>query len=503
MIEKSVFQYYHYTMVTKLVEDREIKRKQNSDMKTEKHTETRMFYKRLFALVLPIAIQNLMTALVSASDALMLGFLNQNSLSAVSLATQVQFVLNLFYAALTIGTTILAAQYWGKGDVEAVEKVLAVALRISMLISVAFFLAASLMPGLLMRIFTNEGELIRLGIPYLRVAAWSYLCMGISQIYLCVMKNSGRVMKSTIYGSVSVILNLILNAVLIFGLFGLPALGIVGAAAATVIARAAELLLVLLENGKKDVVRIRLVHLRSPSHTLRRDFYRYTSPVMANELVWGCGFTMFSVIMGHMGSDAVAANSIANIMKNIIACLCLGIAAGSGILVGNELGCGNLQRAKEYGRRLCHASLAAGALSGVLLLALSPLVFAFAGALSEQAHRYLQMMLFVCAYYLIGKAINSTVVAGIFCAGGDTRFGLFCDLVTMWLVIVPVGFIAAFVMKLPVMAVYFLLNLDEMVKIPAVYRHYKKYQWLKNLTVTAEEEQPEKIYLEVIGNESN
>lgn len=462
-------------------------------------TENRVFYKRLFALVLPIAVQNLMTALVSASDALMLGFLNQSSLSAVSLATQIQFVLNLFYAAITIGTTILAAQYWGKGDTESVEKALAVALRISMLISAVFFLAASLIPGMLMRIFTNERELIRLGIPYLRVAGWSYLCMGISQIYLCVMKNSGRVMKSTIYGSVSVILNLILNAVLIFGLFGMPAMGIVGAAAATVIARAAELVLVLAENTKKDTVRIRLGYLRSPSTQLRRDFYHYTSPVMANELVWGCGFTMFSIIMGHLGNDAIAANSIANIMKNIIACLCLGIAAGSGILVGNELGSGNLERAKEYGGKLCKASLAAGALSGALLLACGPLVFAFATSLSEQAHRYLQMMLFICAYYLIGKAINSTVVAGIFCAGGDTRFGLFCDFVTMWLVVVPLGLVAAFVWKLPVMAVYFLLNLDEFVKIPAVYRHYKKYQWLKNLTVSAEKNHK---YQEVLGNES-
>lgn len=453
--------------------------------------------------MLPIAVQNLMTALVSASDALMLGFLNQSSLSAVSLATQIQFVLNLFYAALTIGTTILAAQYWGKGDVEAVEKVLAVALRISMLISALFFLTASLMPGFLMWIFTDDRELIRLGIPYLQVASWSYLCMGISQIYLCVMKNSGRVMKSTVYGSVSVILNLILNAVLIFGLFGLPALGIVGAAAATVIARVVELALVLVENARKDVVRIRLSHLRTPSQQLRQDFYRYTTPVMANELVWGCGFTMFSVIMGHLGNDAIAANSIANIMKNIIACLCLGIAAGSGILVGNELGSGNLERAKAYGEKLCKASLAAGTLSGALLLALSPLVFAFATSLSGQAHRYLQWMLYICAYYLIGKSINSTVVAGIFCAGGDTRFGLFCDFVTMWLVIVPVGLIAAFVLKLPVMAVYFLLNLDEFVKIPAVYRHYKKYQWLKNITVLAEEPHPKKIYQEVVENESN
>lgn len=454
------------------------------------------FNKKLCSLVLPIAAQNLMTALVSASDALMLGFLNQSSLSAVSLATQVQFVLNLFYAALTIGTTILAAQYWGKGDRESVEKVLAVAMRKSLLISLAFFLAASFFPGMLMRIFTNEPELIALGIPYLRVVGLSYLCMGVSQIYLCVMKNSGRVMKSTVYGSVAVVLNLMLNALLIFGLFGFPALGIVGAAVATVISRVVELVLVLVENARTDTVCIRLNHLRAPDRRLGRDFNRYTAPVLANELVWGCGFTMFSIIMGHMGNDAIAANSIANIVKNIIACFCLGIGAGSGIIVGNELGCGNLERAKEYGGKLCRASLLAGAVSGLVLLACSPLVFTFAASLSGQARQYLQFMLFVCSYYLIGKSINSTVIAGIFCAGGDTRFGLLCDIVTMWIIIVPVGLLAAFVWKLPVLAVYFLLNLDEFVKIPAVYRHYKQYKWLNNLTVM-ETEHHKKTYQEV------
>lgn len=447
-----------------------------------------IFYKKLLALVLPIALQNLMTALVSASDALMLGFLNQNSLSAVSLATQIQFVLNLFYAALTIGTTILAAQYWGKGDSETVERILALALRISTGISVAFFLAANLVPGGLMGIFTREAVLIELGIPYLKVVSWSYLCSGISQIYLCVMKNSGRTPRSTVYGSVSVLLNILLNAVLIFGLWGAPAMGIVGAALATVISRLAELLLVLWENRKKDVVRIRLEYLKAPEAWLRRDFYRYTSPVLANELVWGCGFTMFSVIMGHLGNDAVAANSIANIMKNIIACFCLGIGTGSSILVGNELGCGNLERAKEYGGRLCRVSVAAGAASGLLLLGASPFILRwFASNLSGQAQEYLRVMLYVCSYYLIGKSVNSTVIAGIFCAGGDTRFGLYCDIVTMWLIIVPLGLLAAFVWKLPVIMVYVLLNLDELVKLPAVYKHYKQYHWVKNLTVPKQE----------------
>lgn len=447
-----------------------------------KMKENKRFYKKLFSIVLPITVQNLMTAIVSASDALMLGFQGQTALSAVSLATQIQFVLNLFFAALTIGATILAAQYWGKNDTKAVEHVLAVTFRISLLISFFFFLAAAFIPGLLMKIFTNESELIGPGAVYLRIVSGSYLCMGISQVYLCIMKNSGRTLRSTIYGSVAVVLNLILNAVLIFGLFGAPVMGIGGAALATLISRITELVLVLLENGKRNVVRIRWQYLKNPPEELRKDYRYYTAPVLANELVWGCGFTMFSVIMGHLGNDAVAANSIANIVKNIISCFCLGIGAGSGIIVGNELGKGELEKAKKYGGRLCRIALAAGTASGVFLLICTPLSFAFAGNLSGQARGYLKVMLLICSYYLIGKSLNSTVVAGIFCAGGDTRFGLFCDAVTMWLVIIPVGAAAAFVLKLPVLWVYFLLNLDELIKLPAVYRHYKKYRWVKNLT---------------------
>ena len=440
------------------------------------------FYRRLFSLVLPIAMQNLMTALVSASDALMLGFLNQTALSAVSLATQVQFALNLFFAALTIGTTVLAAQYWGKRDAGAVERILAIALRCSVLISLGFFVTAFFAPELLMNIFTDVTELITAGIPYLKAVSWSYLFMGVTQVYLCVMKNSGRTLRSTIYGSSALLLNILLNAILIFGLLGFPKMGIVGAALATTISRAVEFILVLIENLHPDVVRIRFHLLIAKTDSLKRDFYQYTLPVLANELVWGCGFTMFSVIMGHLGSDAVAANSIANIIKNIIASVCLGIGTGSGILVGNELGRGNLSLAKEYGGHLCRAALLAGAVSGGIILAGTPFLFTFAGNLSSQAQSYLKVMLYICSYCMIGKSINSTVVAGIFCAGGDTRFGLLCDAVTMWAIIIPIGWIAAFVIKLPVLTVYFLLNLDELVKLPAVYWHYKKYRWVRNLT---------------------
>lgn len=445
-------------------------------------SEKRIFYRKLWGLVFPIAIQNLMTALVSASDAFMLGFVSQTSLSAVSLATQIQFVHNLFMLALTIGATTLAAQYWGKGDTDSVEEILAIVLKISMAVSVVFFIAAMFFSGFLMRIFTNDIKLIQAGIPYLRIVSVSYLFMGFSQIYLCIMKNSGRTAKSTIYGSVAVVINIGFNVIFIFGLAGFPAMGIAGAALATTVSRALELLLTIYENMHRSLVCVRLKYIRNSSKKLKKDFWHYTTPVLGNELVWGCGFTMFSVIMGHLGSDAVAANSVANILKNIIACVCNGIGIGAGIIVGNELGKGEMERAREYGNRLFKLAVFAGAVSGLILLAVSPVLRTFTGSLSAQAHSYLKNMMYICTYYMIGKSVNTTVIAGVFCAGGDTKFGLKCDAVTMWVILIPIGMITAFVLKLPIMVVYFIISMDEIIKLPAVYRHYKKYNWVRNLT---------------------
>ena len=439
------------------------------------------FYRKLLSLVLPIAFQQLMLTVVSASDALMVGAIGQDLLSAVCLASQVTFVYNLFLAAMSIGTSIFAAQYWGKGDRESVEKILAIVLRISVTVSVIFFLAASLCPGVLMRIFTPDAVLIGYGREYLQIVGITYLLCGVSQIYLCIMKNSDLASKSMVIGSSAAFLNIVLNAVFIYGLFGAPRLEIAGAAVATAISKIVEFVWILIEHSKKERIKIRIAYIVRPDTVLRKDFWRYTLPVLGNELVWGGGFTMYSVIMGHLGTDAVAANSIANIVKNLIASLALGIGNGGSILVGNELGAGRLETAKIYGKKLCHISIVSGICSGILLLLISPAVLAITD-LSPEASRYLKWMLVMCSYYMVGKYVNGTTIAGIFCAGGDSTFGLFCDIITLWCIAVPLGLAAAFVFEWPVLLVYFIVNLDEMVKLPAVYKHYRKYAWLKDLT---------------------
>ena len=214
-------------------------------------------------------------------------------------------------------------------------------------------MAGLTIPELLMKIFTNEPVLIERGAQYLRVVALSYLLSGISQIYLCVLKNSEKAVKATTISSVVVVLNVLLNALLIFGLCGMPRMEIAGAALATVLAKVVELAWCIAESLRKDGIRFRLSLALKGDPLLRKDFWKYTAPAMGNQIIWGCGYTMYSVIMGHMGTDAVAANSIANVVKSLMACFCGGLGSGGGILIGNELGAGKLERAKAYGDRLC------------------------------------------------------------------------------------------------------------------------------------------------------
>lgn len=436
---------------------------------------------QMLHLVVPIAIQQFMLALVSATDALMLGFVDQTSLSAVSLAGQVQFVLNLFVAGIAAGCGIMIAQYWGKRDAASIEKVMPVALYTNLLSGGIFTALALMIPGGLMRIFTNDPLLITNGASYLRAVALSYVFCGISQIYLILLKNTGHAALSSKISSSAVIINIILNAILIFGLFGAPRLGIVGAAYATVTARLVELVWAYFAVRHTHNVAIRWSGILYTSKVLTKDFWYYTTPALGAALVWGIAFVLYSVILGHMGSDAVAANSIASIVKSMVQCVIRGVSAGAGILVGNLLGANELEKAKTYGGRITRISILIGVVTGTILIILSPFV-SHVAPMSDTARGYLQFMMVVLGFNLMGQSVNTTVLDGIFCAGGDAKFDMIGNLGAMWCFSVPLGFITAFVFHAPVWLVYIIISLDEIVKLPAVYKHYKKYVWVRNIT---------------------
>ena len=442
------------------------------------------YWRKLMPLVFPIAFQQLMSALVSTSDTLMMGLIDQSSLSAVSLATQITFVASLFTFGLTSAGSVLAAQYWGKGSKPDVEQIFAILLRPMVLAGSFFTLSALFAPGLLMRIFTPDPELIRLGSGYLRAVALSYVLMFINQTYLTILRNSGRAVTATAISSTGVVVNIALNAVLIFGLLGMPALGAIGAALATTLTRVFEFVWVILETARPDRIKLRKQYLFGKC-SLERDFWKQGIILIANNLVWGVGITMGSVILGRLGSDAVAANSIAMTMKNLVGCFCMGLASGGAILVGNELGANQLETAKHYGGKTVVLALISGAITAVFLISLTPLILKVA-ELSPQSQEYLKWMLVVCSVNLIGMSNNSTIISGIFPAGGDTRFGFICDCITLWVIVVPLGFLSAFVWKLPIWVTYIFINMDEWVKMPAVFHHYRKYKWVKNLTIREE-----------------
>ena len=439
----------------------------------------RSLRKEIVRLAFPIALQQFMTALVGACDAIMLGKLSQDAMSAVSLATQVTFVFNLFMFAFMAGENMFVAQYYGKGDYKGISQVFSLVTKICGCIAVVFLAGALFFPEQIMRILTNEETLIVLGSEYLRVIGISYVFSGIAQTFLAIMKNCGAVNMSTLINGVMVILNIALNAVFIFGLSGFPKMGIKGAALATVLATVVQ----FLWSVGYVLCRIRAVKfsLRSCEKKLFGRFWQKAVPLLINNLAWGIGFSMYSVIMGHLGTDAVAANGIANISKNLVVCFCLGLGNAGSIIVGNRLGADRLQEAKEVGETLTKTAIIAGIVSGLVLIALSPFITKMVD-LTPTARGYLQKMLLICSYYIAGKSVNCMTIGGIFAAGGDSKFGMLCDSVTLWCIIVPLGCICAFILKLPVMVVYFVLNLDEIIKLPVVYKHYKKYKWIKNLT---------------------
>ncbi len=448
-------------------------------MKTREVDKT--FYKKLWMLMLPIMLQNLMLALVAVADAFMLGGLDQNYMSAVSLATQIQFIQNMFLSASTAGLAILGAQYWGKQDIKTLDDIFSMAIRICGIVSILFFAACAFFPRYLMLIFTNEPVLIGYGVSYLRIASFSYLLTGFSQCYIVMMKISEHAGAAAAVSSITVALNIVLNAVFIYGAFGIESMNVRGAALATLISRVAELLISITFSYRPGFIKLKVRELFVRNKQLSKDFMKCSGPILGASLVWGIGFTSYSSFMGHLGTDAAAANSVAAVVRDIICCLSAGISSAAGIMVGNELGAGKLEKGKKYGIRLLKISLISGVAMTLLMIIFAPVILHFV-KLTPQAAVYLKQMFVVIAFYLIGRAVNDVVINGIFGAGGDTMFDMYSLVVAMWCVAIPLAVAGTYFLNWPVVVVYACTCVDEVGKIPWTLIHFKKYKWVKDLT---------------------
>lgn len=439
------------------------------------------FYRQMFKLAIPIIIQNLLSAAVNSSDVIMLNYVGQSAISAVSLAANYSNILFMVYYGLGTGASLLCAQYFGKKNMQAIHAVEGIALRFSLAISALVALAAFTMPQRMLLLFTSDQELIAIGSSYIRIMGITYLCWGVTEIYLAILRSIGRVTISMTLNMLAFGLNILLNAVFIFGLFGAPKLGVTGVAIATASSRLIQLIACVIVSLLSKDVKLNPAYMFIRSKTLLNDFVHLSLPALGNDLSWSVAFSMYSVILGHLGTEAVAANSLVTVIRNVGSVFCFAIASAGTILLGRVMGQGELEKSKSYASRMLKMTVVAGAVGGVIVLAVTPFVLRFA-SLNDTAMHYLEYMLLINSYYIMGSAVNTALIAGVFRAGGDTKFGLICDTIDMWVYAVPLGFFAAFVLKLPVLWVYFLLCTDEFVKWPWVIRHYRKGEWAKNIT---------------------
>ena len=337
------------------------------------------YYGRIWALTAPIALQNLLSAAVSSADVMMLNFVGQAQISAVSLAAQYTSILFMVFYGLGTGATMLCSQYYGKGNLRALAVVEGIALRFSLLASLAFGLAALLVPRGMMRLFTPDPELIAIGAEYLRCRVPAYLCWGVIEIYLSVLRSTGRVGVATALNTFAFTLNILLNAVFIFGLLGMPRLGAPGVALATSLSRLAELGLVLLVSARNREIKLKLSYVFLHSRQLFGDFLKMAFPALANDVTWGLGFSMYSVIIGQfLGSDMVAANSFATLVRSFGTVLSFGVANGGSILLGQLIGASDMEGADRAAGDTLRLTVLFGALGGGVILAASPLILSFA-----------------------------------------------------------------------------------------------------------------------------
>lgn len=388
----------------------------------------------LYALKLafPIMIQNLISTLVNSADTIMLGYVSQTAMAASSLANQYTFVLFCFYYGLGIGTSVLCAQYFGKGDKQTVERIIGLAARVAILISLLFFVFSFFAPEAIMKIFTDSPQTIKEGAAYLKVLSFSFVFMGFSQVFVSALRSVGKIVFPSALYVVSLLVNVLMNAAFIFGLFGLPRLGVVGVALGTVSARAVEVILCFVYSAAGKDIKFRLKNLFRRSGVLFKDFLKISAPSVVNDLMWGMAATTCTAILGHIGDDMVAANAVAVMVVNMGAIVCRGFSNATTIIVSQTLGENRMEDTRVYAKRILWLTVIVSLLGCCVILAIRPFMVQFyRDKLTETAIYYLGIIMIMTTWRLVGEGINTCLICGCFRGGGDAKFGMVVDTVFM------------------------------------------------------------------------
>lgn len=445
-------------------------------------TRDKRFYRLLFSIALPIAVQNLITFMVSMVDTLMVGALGEIQLSAVSIANNLFFVLTILMFGLAGGSNIMISQYWGKGNVKTIHKILAIMYRVCLLITGIFIFISLFLPKYFMGIFTTDKAVIDFGASYLRIVCIGYLFYSTTNCTIMMLRSVKTVSISIIVYTASLVVNSILNWIFIFGNLGAPELGIRGAAIATVCARITEFSIVLVFMFIYErKIGLKIEHLLKLDKEILKDYVGLCTPVLCNELLWAIGASMISVIVGRMGTEVVAANSINGVAHQFVTVFIFGMSNATAVIIGNTIGEGKKEKAKEYAYSIGIFSVVMGCISGLMILLIKPFVVNFYNV-SYSTKLIAMEIMTVTSGIIVFQSLASNFMMGVLRGGGDAKFVLINDLIFMWLVAIPGGFFVAFVLELPVALVFLVIKCDEILKsLTSVYRVISG-KWVNDVT---------------------
>ena len=443
------------------------------------------FYKQVVLLALPIVLQNLITSALGMADTFMVGMLGE---VLVTLANIPLFALQMFIFGVQSGSSVLVSQYWGKQEMESINRVLGVALWVVMVVSTLFAGVLLVCPVEFLSLFGNEPEVIALAAQYGSIAGFSYVCNAFTMMYVAAYRSMERPQLGLYILVASMATNTFLNWVLIFGKLGAPAMGVRGAATATLIARLLEVTIVILHMMKNRFFRVHLHLLLRPGLDMTRRFLKYGGLVVCNETMWGIGTSMFPTIMGHMAgsTEILAAYTIAGNMEKITMVVAFGLASTASIIIGREVGAGRADRILDVGKSLNTLAVLSGLTLGTLLL----LFVRFAAPvwvyplfkLSPGAASVASMMMTMMALAMPLKDFNTVNIVGVLRGGGDVKAATLIDIGPLWGVAIPYAALCGLVLKTTVFWVYLAFPLEQAVKFFVGIRRLRSGKWVRDLT---------------------
>jgi len=438
------------------------------------------FYKNFFLLTLTIGLQNVISFGVNLSDNLMLGGYSESALSGVAIANQIQFILHMLIMGVGEGVVIMASRYWGAKDLESIKKVASIGMRLAACLSLIVWGIVCFMPEPCLSLFTNDTNVIAEGTRYLQIICFSYLFFAVTNLLLASLRSVETVKVGFMVSVSTLIINVCLNYLLIYGHGGFPAMGVRGSAIATLCARIIECLIVCVYLKAFDrKIRFQLQHFfRKIDLTLLKQYIRIGSPILMSNAVWGAAMATQTSILGHMGEAAIAANSVATSAFQIVSVITYASASATAVIIGKTIGRGQLDSIKAYAKTLQILYVIIGLGTGAVLFVAKDFILSFYSISVDAKTLALQFMT-ILSITVCGTAYQMPSLTGIVRSGGDTRFVLYNDFIFMWLVVLPASAVCAFVFDLSPVITFICLKSDQILKCFVAIVKVNRFRWIR------------------------